>query len=498
MLPIFLKEAVTACGGSFNGGNEVNTDSLTIKSVSIDSRTIEPGDFYIATPGERFDGHQFLKEALEKGACGAMVDEATFRREWGDPLAWLNQNFPQSFLWTLNDTRLGLGKLGAYHRKRFPNLPVIVVGGSNGKTSTKEYLRHTLSGLGPVVWSQASFNNDIGTPLTLLKFDSYHRAAVVEVGSNHPGEMQALLKLVQPTHAILTSIGREHLEFFKDLNGVIEEEGETLLALQPGSIFWGPPHHLFWESFVTRIPEGVEVVLNYPPQSQISSDPLPEKVQRSASWQSEVIACDARGTQFSVEPPVGLEQFKGRYHINSLGNHQVTNATYAIAVAAQLGVNPEYIRTALSNGSGAPMRMEIQSTGDGVQILNDAYNANAESMIAALQTLKQIPCEGKKWAVLGSMLELGSSSESLHWEVGKHVADAEISGLWVIGKEAQPLGESARKHGLEHVEFVEEVEGLETKLKNKIGRGDLVLLKASRGARLERVSKAWMQAEPIK
>lgn len=498
MLPIFLREAVTACGGSFYGGDQANLDSLTIKSVSINTRTIESGDFFIATSGEQFDGHQFLIEALEKGACGAMVDETSFRKQWGDAQAWLNQNFPHAFLWTVNNTRHGLGALGSYHRKRFPNLPVIVVGGSNGKTSTKEYLRHTLSELGPIVWSQASFNNDIGTPLTLLKFDSCHRAAIVEVGSNHPGEMKALLEMVKPTHAVLTSIGREHLEFFKDLNGVIEEEGETLLALKTGSVFWGPTHASFWESFGDRIPEGVQVVLNQPCDSKETTSQLPERMQENAFWKSELAGCDSTGTRFLVEPPAGFEQFRGTYHITSLGNHQVTNATYAIAVAAQLGASPEFSRKALSTGSGAPMRMEIQSTPDGVLILNDAYNANADSMIAALRTLKLLPCAGKKWAVLGAMLELGTSSESLHREVGNQVAEAGISGLWVVGREARPLGEAAMEHGLFPVEFVDNLEGLEKELKNKILNGDLLLLKASRGAGLERLSKAWMQSESTK
>ncbi len=488
MLPIFVKDAVTNCGGSFFSGPLLNTDSLIIHSISINTRTLEKGDFFIATPGDRFDGHDFLIDALNKGAVGAMVDEATFSQKWGNPQSWLESSFPGSFLWVVNGARRGLGKLGAYHRKRFPNTPVIAVGGSNGKTSTKEFLRHTLSGLGQVAWSQASFNNDIGTPLTLLKLDSEHQAAIVEVGSNHPGEMKALLQLVQPTHAVVTSIGREHLEFFGDLKGVIEEEGETLLALENGASFWGPDHGEFWNDFAKRIPEGVQISVVTTVDSTKTAHNYPGAIDFTY-WRTQVKSMDTSGVSFAVQAPHPFEAYSGHYKISCLGTHQITNATYAIAVAAYFGVERSTIQESLLHGKGAPMRMEITSIPGGIQLINDAYNANAESMIAALDTLKEIPSKGKKWAVLGEMLELGSCSRELHAEVGAHAARTGLAGLWVIGNHAASLAEAATANGLDNVEFVKEIHGLDQQIKDKLASGDTLLLKASRGARLERLAE---------
>lgn len=486
MLPIFVQEAVTSCGGYFLCGSKLSSDSLCISRISINSRSLESGDFFIATPGDRFDGHDFLIAALDRGAKGAMVDETAFFSKFGDPKIWLESLYPDRFLWVVNGARKTLGSLAAYHRNRFPNLPIIAVAGSNGKTSTKEFLRHTLSSLGPLVWSPASFNNDVGVPLTLLQLDIDHQVAIVEVGSNHPGELEGLLKMIRPTHALVTSIGREHLEFFKNIEGVIREEGEALLALEDGGKFWGPTEVEFWQCFNHRIPHGVTVEVNVP-----ADDPIPEKIEQflpdAEFWKSTVLNRSAIGTRFLVNPPSDRQAYAGEYEIGCIGKHQVTNAVYAIAVGASMNISPEKIRAKLEIGEGAPMRMKITESVGGILIINDAYNANVESMNAALQTLKELEIPGKKWAILGEMLELGDCSLSMHTEVGKLAAEIGLAGLWVVGKGAEPIALSAKTQGMQNVYFSENLDRLSRELKINLRPGDAVLLKASRGVRLERV-----------
>ncbi len=486
MLPIFVQEAVTSCGGYFLCGSKLSSDSLCISRISINSRSLDSGDFFIATPGDRFDGHDFLIAALDQGAMGAMVDESAFISRFGDPKAWLENLYPDRFLWIVQGARNALGSLAAYHRKRFPNLPIIAVAGSNGKTSTKEFLRHALSSLGPLVWSPASFNNDIGVPLTLVQLDVEHQVAIVEVGSNHPGELEGLLKMIRPTHALVTSIGREHLEFFKNIEGVIREEGETLLALEAGGKFWGPTEVEFWRSFSHQIPHGVNVEVNAP-----TDDPIPEKIEHFLPdvplWKSTVLNRSASGTRFLLDPPADRQAYAGEYEIRSIGKHQVTNAVYAIAVGASLNICAERIRKNLEEGEGAPMRMKITESAGGILIINDAYNANVESMSAALQTLKDLETPGKKWAILGEMLELGDSSLSMHTEVGKLAAEIGLAGLWVVGKGAEPIATAAKTNGMQNVCFLENLDRLSQELEINLRPGDAVLLKASRGVKLERL-----------
>ena len=326
-----------------------------------------------------------------------------------------------------------MGAFAARYRKDF-DLPVIAIGGSNGKTTTKEVLGTILEQKFPTVRSEASFNNDIGVPLSLLRIGKEHRAAVLEVGTNHPGELAPLVRMVHPKYGIITSIGREHLEFFGRVAGVAQEEG-WLAELLPadGKLFIG---------------EG--------------------------EWTDVIV----RRTRATVQVVPKLE-----FKTHLLGRHQRLNVALAVAVARELGLNDDQIQKGLGRCKPAKMRLELWEA-NSVQVLDDSYNANADSMLAALETLKELPSRGRKIAILGDMAELGEHSEAAHAEVGKRVAEVGIDLLIAIGKYAAIMAKAAC-----NAEQFADVERASQALPKLIRAGDLVLLKASRAMRLERVGE---------
>ena len=446
---------VEACGGELVAG----LPSAIVTRVCTDSREAQAGDLFVALVGDRFDAHNFSSEVAQKGAT-AMVVEKTKA-----PTAALN-----CALITVENTRLALRKLADRYRRDFTP-PVVAVAGSNGKTTTKELLAAVLRQRFMTLWSEASFNNDIGVPITLLKLDRTHRAAVLEVGTNHPGELAPLVRMIAPRYGVITGIGREHLEFFGDLAGVAEEEG-WLAELLPadGTLFVnGDSPEL--EAIVRRTK--VKVV----------------RVGFSAGndWRADEVKLDETGMTFEAQTANRL--FIGEYRVNLLGRHQVVNALLAAAVGAELGLTRNEIQRGLADCQPAKMRMQIHRMNN-VQVLDDSYNANADSMIAALETLKDFPCAGRRVAVLGEMAELGMHSAEAHAEVGHRAADLQVDQLFTVGKMASLMGAAARASGLMKVVELGEVETAASAVKHFVRKGDVVLVKASRAARLERVVEA--------
>jgi UDP-N-acetylmuramoyl-tripeptide--D-alanyl-D-alanine ligase len=449
-----LKFVAEACDGEIRRG-AVET---VVKNIYTDSRQAQAGGLFFAIKGERFDGHSFLKEVVAKGVAAVVVDQ----KKVPAPL-------PECAVLVVDDARAALGRMAAAYRREFA-LPVIAVGGSNGKTTVKDLIASALRQKLATLWSEASFNNDIGVPLTLLRLEKSHEAAVLEAGTNHPGELAPLVKMIQPNHGVITNIGREHLEFFGDVTGVAQEEGR-LAELLPaaGKLFVNGDNE--WTEQIARRTRATIVRVG-----------LGEK----NDWYAKGIRLDKNGVTFRVEAPKA--EFSGEYRVNLLGRHQVVNALFAVAVSEELGLGRPAVRDGLAECQPAKMRLQFWEAG-GVRVLDDAYNANADSTIAALETLCDLPLQGRRVAVLGDMAELGAQSETAHAEVGRRAAELGIGQLFAIGRMAPVTAAAARAAGLNRVIEFADVEAAMPAVKNFLKAGDVVLLKASRVSRLERIAE---------
>jgi UDP-N-acetylmuramoyl-tripeptide--D-alanyl-D-alanine ligase len=444
-----------ACAGKLLAGLP---DTL-VKRVNTDSRAAQPGDLFVALAGERHDGHEFLRDVAQKGVAAVMIEADK-----------IPTDLPKCAVIAVENTRRALGQVAARYRSDF-SLPVVAVGGSNGKTTTKELLASILRQKLATVWSEASFNNDIGVPLTLLRLEKKHQAGVMEVGTNHPGELAPLLGMVQPRMGIITNIGREHLEFFNDLAGVAREEGTLAEKLPAGGI-------LFMNGDSEWTPEIVH---------RTRARAIRVGVGERNDWRATNIRLANQGVAFRVAAPGG--DFSGEYRINLWGRHQVMNALLAMAVGVEMGLSRAEIEKGLADCQPPKMRMQVWES-NGVRVLDDAYNANADSVLAALQTLQDMPCKGRRVAVLGDMAELGSHSEEAHREVGRRVAESGVEQLFAIGKMAALIAQAAREAGLNRVFEFAQVEPAALAVKSFLKAGDVVLIKASRAARLERIAEA--------
>ena len=457
MEPRTLGFVEESCNGQLVAGQR----SSSIRRVCTDSRLARKGDLFIAICGDRFDGHDYLKDALGQGAEAVVVSRSRLGQEKVDgPMI------------EVEETRHALGRLSANYRQDF-ELPVIAVGGSNGKTSTKEILATVLGQRLETLSSEASFNNDIGVPLTLLRLREAHEAAVLEVGSNHPGELQPLLRLIRPRYGVLTSIGREHLEFFGDLAGVIEEEGALAEALPPEGCL-----------FINGDIEGLEAI-----RARCRATVVTVGEGEDCDWQLTGTVLNNDGTTFELLSPKG--DWSGAYRVNLLGHQNARNAALAIALAAELGLSREELDQGLQCCRPASMRMEMQTLG-GVRIINDAYNSNPDSLLAALETMGLFPTKGKRIAILGDMAELGQVSEFAHVEVGRLAARLGMDGLVAVGQWANKMVCAAQEEGLANVAAFDDINVAGQALAVKLSSGDLVLIKGSRAARMERI------IEPLK
>ncbi len=448
--------AAQAMSGSLVGEN------VTFVGASTDSRTVAAGELFIALRGEKFDGHEFIGVAQERGAAAAVVDAAGAKTlgESGLPLV------------VVADTRLALGELAARWRARF-TLPVIGVTGSNGKTTNKEMIASIMKaafGDGAVLSTQGNLNNDIGLPLTLLKLDVGHRAAVVEMGMNHPGEIAYLANIGRPTVALVTNAQRAHLEGMGSL--------ETIAA-EKGSIFAGLDQ------------DGV-AVFN-------AGDPW------AALWRSQSAHC--RHLCFALDGPAevsghcktrGLENqvsifFEGQQIEIDLalpGAHNARNALGAAAAALAAGVSLETVRAGLAAFRGIKGRLQRLAGLNGAMLLDDTYNANPDSVRAGIDVLAATI--GRKILVLGDMGEIGEMTGQFHDEIGGYAKSQGIDRLLAVG-ESSAL--AARNFGAGGEHF-RKIEDLIASLAGELTPETIVLVKGSRFMRMERVVDAIAAPQP--
>jgi UDP-N-acetylmuramoyl-tripeptide--D-alanyl-D-alanine ligase len=448
-----LKFVAGACGGEIRRGEA----EVLVGKVCTDSRQAQAGDLFFAIQGDHFDGHDFLDVVTAKEVAAVVIERKK-----------IPAKLPGCAVLVVANVRAALGRFAAAYRMDF-TLPLVCVGGSNGKTTVKELIASVLRQKLATLWSEASFNNDIGVPLTLLRLEKAHQAAVVEAGTNHPGELAPLVEMIRPKLGVITNIGREHLEYFGDVAGVAQEEGSLAEQLPAdGKLFLNGDNE--WSEKIAARTKAQVVRIGLGGKND---------------WRAERIRLDKNGVTFRVQ--TAKEEFCGEYRINLLGRHQVTNALFAIAVSEELGLGRAEIQRGLAECPPAKMRLQFWEA-NGVRVLDDAYNANADSTIAALETLCDLPLQGRRVAVLGDMNELGAHSEAAHAEVGRRAAELGIGQLFAVGKMAPVTAKAARAAGLNRVIEFADVESAMNGVKQFLKTGDLVLLKASRASRLERIA----------
>ncbi|MBL8879772.1 MAG: UDP-N-acetylmuramoyl-tripeptide--D-alanyl-D-alanine ligase [Phycisphaerales bacterium] len=456
MIKLTLGEVVQALNGRMLG----EAPGCSISGVSTDTRQIGEGDLFFAIRGERFDGHDFVVDALDRGASFAVVESARYS---SSAAVRANKSASAARLIFVDDTVTALGRLAAFHRPLVA-APVIGVVGSNGKTTTKCMIDHVLAGARRGRSSPKSFNNAIGVPLTLLSAGLSDEYLVVEIGTNAPGEIGALAAIAKPDAAVLTSIGEEHLEGLGSLAGVAAEECMVF----------------------EHIPSGGAAVVNIDaPEVQAR---LPNRGVKIVTYGARSDA-DLRISEASFAAPWLRFRINDRfdYRLRAPGLHNAWNATAAIAIGRRFGIEHADIAARLETFALPAMRMETVEVG-GVIFVNDAYNANPTSVEAAITTLASFPTEGRRVVVLGEMRELGKHSQYLHRRVGSSLAQSGVNHALLVGMAASAYadGIQSSETGLTW-ELVADAAEAARRLIDLCRPGDVVLLKASRAVGLERV-----------
>lgn len=412
--------------------------------VWTDTRSIQDGDLFVALVGENFDAHNFLREAVEKGAKGVVVSRVEMARDLGVPV------------YEVQDTLVALGALGTC-RRRVWNKPVVGVVGTNGKTSTKELIKAALGARLEVHATSGNLNNLIGVPLTLLAIPDSADVAVVEMGTNQPGEVPRLRAIVEPNITVVTSVAEEHLEGLGDLAGVLREE----LAAT----------------------EGVAVAVVPASQPEIV-DAAKQRAKRTVS--TGLDAGDVQPTAWGIEP-----DGRGTLTVDSVaiqvplrGVHNLRNAMLALAVARELGVSMEDAGRGIAAMPVPPMRVNYETYGSAT-IINDAYNSNPGSARAAIELLQHAGKGRQRVAVLATMLELGPTAPQLHEDVARAALSGEVELIAGIGEFAAALQRIAP--GDSRVIIADDVDQLWSRLSPRLAPDAVILLKGSRGMRLERL-----------
>jgi UDP-N-acetylmuramoyl-tripeptide--D-alanyl-D-alanine ligase len=483
MTPLTLEQIRDATDSKLIGSHP----SLTIHCICTDTRQITPGCLFIALKGDNHDGHDHIQAAIDRGAIAAMVDR---------PIA--DTHLP---LIHVDNTRQAMGRL-ANHIRRQLKCTVIAVAGSNGKTGTKNLIHAALKNSLTGTISPKSFNNDIGVPTTIFAASPTDDYLILEIGTNHPGEILYLTKIAEPDIAIITNIGAEHLEFLGDLNGVTKENAQIIAGLNPHGLLilngdrnntYTPEnsdsHLLSAENSDSHPVSAVAENSDSHLLSAVSHFPG-RKITFGFEATNELSAVDIRcqsdGVRFRLRGEPMDEIF-----IPLLGRHTAVNALAAIAVARHLGVNETNILSGLAAATGPEMRLQMQNAGS-VKILNDAYNANPHSMRAGLETLRDMDSDGRKVAILGDMRELGETADRYHREIGRFAADCELDHLVCVGEKAALIADAAIEAGMDRhsVERFATAAECAADVGSIITEDDLVLLKASRGMKLETIAGA--------
>ncbi|MCL5037653.1 MAG: UDP-N-acetylmuramoyl-tripeptide--D-alanyl-D-alanine ligase [Chloroflexi bacterium] len=448
-----LEEVLRATGGRM-GSNHIPGDT-PLPRISTDTRTIRPGDLFIPLSGENFNGHNFMEEAFKKGAAYAITSELFPDKDFSPRLI------------TVDDTLKALQNLAKYRRNSFPDLQVIGVTGSNGKSTVKDMLHGILSVSLNTLKTPGNLNNEIGLPLTLLSLKEEHQAVVAELAMRGKGEIYELARILQPQVGVITTIAETHIELLGSIEAIAESKAELLECLPPDGCAILPADSPYFQLLV-RHSKAPVISFGYKNQAHVS---------------------------LLEAEPLGLGGWKAKFKLFAQkitlrvpfpGMHNLFNMLAAIAAARFVGIDPDDIQEGILNIQLSPMRLQIMNAPGDIIILNDAYNASPNSTRAALETLRDLDYPGRKLAVLGDMLELGHESKNGHRMIGEAAAASGLTYLIAVGKDAKIIADSAEASGLKgRVFYFEDKSGAIEKLRSLIKPKDIILFKASRRIQLE-------------
>ncbi|MCD6525517.1 MAG: UDP-N-acetylmuramoyl-tripeptide--D-alanyl-D-alanine ligase [Desulfuromonas sp.] len=424
-----------------------------ISGISTDTRTLQSGDLFVPLKGPNYDGHDYLRQAVEHGAAACLSEEVV----GGLPVPVIQ----------VEDALRALGELAHYIRNRF-NGPVVAITGTTGKTSTKEMLAAILSRGEQGLKTEGNFNNLIGLPLTLARLEEEHRWMVLELGMSQHGEIERLTRIAQPDVAIITNVGAGHLSGVGNIDGVARAKGELFAGLRAGAT-----------AVVNRddplvaalaLPAGVRTI-SYAVEGEADIQAINIHSERHAEFDLVI-----NGKTVNVELPLP-------------GRHQVYNAVAAAAAATALHCSPEQIAAGLRAVKMAAGRLEVRPLLSGGTLLDDSYNANPQSMQAALNVLGDWPCQGKKIAVLADMLELGTAAELCHEELGA-LAAVKADHVLCLGQWSESVARGVRSTGTDNSQCFQHHADIVYWLQHHLQDDDCVLVKGSRGMRMEKVVHA--------
>lgn len=437
--------------------------ALIVEGVSTDTRTIKENQLYVPIVGERFDGHDFLQEAVRKGAVASLWSQDRPLPE--------RQEIP---LILVPDTLEALQNLAKAYREEL-DIPVVAITGSNGKTTTKDLIASVLKEARIVHKTQGNLNNHIGVPLTLLETPENAEVAVIEMGMNHAGEISLLSQIAKPNIAVITNIGESHIEFFGSREGIAKAKLEILDGLHP---------------------EGIVIY--------DGDEPLLEKFLKNDTRRHIRIGWTTNVEESATEIQVkGLEGFIFRskktntlFRLPLLGRHNIKNALYAVEVGRVFGLDEKIIASGLAQIQLTGMRLELVEAKNGMKIINDAYNASPTSMRAALDLLAELEPEKEKWALLGDILETGEYEEHYHREIGKYAIEKGINRLYTVGTRARWIYEGAMEANRDPSRVILHLSSLEeaTQKISQDGHSNVLLLsKASRAMQFDQAVKKWTE-----
>ncbi len=447
-----VKDILVSTKGRLLSEKEREDDILT--GVSTDTRRLKGGELFVAIKGDRFDGHNFLLDAVSKGAGGVLTQEGCITN--------VNFKIPDISFISVPDSIRALGNIANFHRKRF-NIPLIGITGSNGKTTTKDMLGAILSKKFSVLKNFGTENNHIGVPLTLMRLKGEHKIAVLEMGTNRLGEIRRLSEVARPTMAVITNIGPSHLQYLKDTKTVLKAKCEILEYLD----------------------KDAKVVLN-----------ADDELLNSLKTKLKVVkfgldkGYDFYADKMNLEPDGINFRLNGKHKINMgvVGRHNVYNALGAIAAGLDFGVSIDEIKEALSEFKMPNMRMEVRRIGD-IKIINDSYNSNPLSMKKAIESLGDITTKGRKVLVAGDMLELGNLASRFHHLLGRQAAESGIDLIVAVGRLAEHIAKGAQEAGMNEkkIKLYSLTKEACEAVANLIKKGDTVLVKGSRAMKMEQI-----------
>lgn len=454
------EEIIRATGGSLIQGSL----GQRVMGISTDSRTVGKDNLFIPLVGERYDGHAFIKNAVDKGAAGILVQRGREGDTSGIP--------DHVYIISVGDTLSAYGDIAGSWRNRF-DIPVIAVTGSSGKTTTKEMVASITELSKTVLKNKGNLNNLVGLPLTLLEMNSDHEVAILEMGTNRPGEIARLTAIARPYVGIITNVGPAHLEGLKSLEGVREEKGALFSVMEQKGVAVVNCD----DTAVVAAAEswrGKRITFGMNKDAYVHAE---EVTQKGASGLHFILAIGEENREVSL--PV-------------LGMHNVYNALAAAACSCSLGIDFEDICRGLTTFMQVDGRMELHSLMNGTYLIDDTYNANPSSVQEALRALKELKGTYRSIVIFGDMLELGDGTEEIHEEIGRYMAETAVDTIFLRGDLSQRVASGAKKNGFsgDRIFFIDDPVETATHVKSYLKEGDWVLIKGSRRMKMEEVSTA--------